>query len=65
MKGPEGGLIWTSRCAVEALSYIHSGKFKTGYQTPASAFGSGFILDMEGVEIQEIEYQYSNNKGHN
>lgn len=56
MSGPEGGVIWTSRLAVEALMNISSGNVKPGYQTPASAFGSQFASSVEGAEMTEIEH---------
>ena len=56
MNGPEGGFVWTSRLAVEALLLINSGVYKSGYQTPASAFGSDFGVKIEGVSRGEIEY---------
>lgn len=56
MNGPEGGFVWTSRLAVEALLLIKSGVYQSGYQTPASAFGSDFGIKIEGVRRGEIEY---------
>jgi len=57
MTGPEGGFIWTSNLAIEALKMIKSGIYKPGYQTPASAFGAAFGLQIEGVSRSEIEYE--------
>ena len=61
MKGPEGGLLWTSISAVYALLNIEAGNYKVGYQTPASAFGSDFVSKMEGVDMEEIEYVWVEN----
>jgi len=56
MKGPEGGLVWTSMTAIHALIKIKNATWKSGYQTPSSAFGSDFVMECEGVERSEIEY---------
>jgi short subunit dehydrogenase-like uncharacterized protein len=39
--------------AVEAARRVVAGDVEAGFQTPASAFGSEFVLDFDGVEREE------------
>lgn len=55
MQGPEGGLIWTSQTAIAAAKKILNGTISPGYQTPATAFGSEFVLELEGVTREDLE----------
>lgn len=54
LHGPEAGVIWTSYCALAIVKKILSGKIKTGYQTPAKAYGSDLVLDCDGVERIDV-----------
>ena len=54
LHGPEGGVIWTSNCALSIIKRILSGKIKTGYQTPAKAYGSDLVMDCEGVKRVDV-----------
>lgn len=40
----------TARTAAETLERVLNGDVKPGYQTPATAYGADFVLDIEGVE---------------
>jgi short subunit dehydrogenase-like uncharacterized protein len=55
MHGPEGGLVWTSRSALEAVKRVVAGDFKPGFQTPSLAYGPDFALACEGVTREDIE----------
>lgn len=55
LHGPEGGLIWTSQTALAAVKKILSGSISPGYQTPATAFGAEFVLELSGVTREDIE----------
>ena len=54
LHGPEGGVIWTSQCALAIVKRILSGDIKPGYQTPAKAYGSELVMECEGVERIDI-----------
>ena len=47
--GPEA-YTFTARTAVGAAEEVMGGTAPVGYQTPATAFGSAFALNLEGVE---------------
>lgn len=49
LRGPEA-YAFTARTAVRAAERVMNGTAPTGYQTPATAFGSNFVFDVEGVE---------------
>ena len=48
LRGPEA-YTFTARTAVQAAGRVLDGTAPPGYQTPATAFGSGFVDDVEGV----------------
>lgn len=54
LHGPEGGLVWTSKTAIAAAQEVLRGKAPAGYQTPAKAFGSDFVIKSEGVRLQDL-----------
>ncbi|MEQ8425665.1 MAG: hypothetical protein RIA63_13200, partial [Cyclobacteriaceae bacterium] len=43
------GYTLTARTSVSISKRILDGKFKTGFQTPSSAYGADFILEFENV----------------
>lgn len=49
LEGPEA-YTFTARAAVLAAERVLGGTAPRGYQTPSTAFGSDFVLDVEGVE---------------
>jgi saccharopine dehydrogenase (NAD+, L-lysine-forming) len=53
--GPEAGVIWTIRAALAAVRRVLSGSVPPGFQTPAMAFGPDFVLEAEGVTIEDLE----------
>jgi short subunit dehydrogenase-like uncharacterized protein len=52
-QGPEG-YTTTALAALNIAGKILSGNFKPGYQTPGKAYGADLILELEGVERQDI-----------
>jgi short subunit dehydrogenase-like uncharacterized protein len=55
---PEGYEL-TSWTALELGRRAALGQLPIGYQTPATACGRGFILEFEGVKLEEIEVRAS------
>jgi short subunit dehydrogenase-like uncharacterized protein len=54
LHGPEAGLVWTTITALGAARKTLNGVASPGYQTPASAFGSDFVLEGEGVTREDV-----------
>jgi short subunit dehydrogenase-like uncharacterized protein len=50
LKGPEGYTI-TFHASLIILQKILQGNFKTGYQTPASAYGENLIMEVPGMQL--------------
>ena len=53
MQGPEGYTI-TALAALNIAQKILDGNFKTGFQTPAKAYGADIVLEIEGVVRQDV-----------
>jgi short subunit dehydrogenase-like uncharacterized protein len=51
--GPEGYTL-TTHSALIIVQKILSGNFKTGYQTPATAYGENLVMEIPGVEREVI-----------
>jgi saccharopine dehydrogenase (NAD+, L-lysine-forming) len=49
LRGPEA-YTFTARTAMQAAERVVAGTAPAGYQTPATALGSDFVFDVEGVE---------------
>jgi len=54
LHGPEGGLLWTTKTAIAAVIEVLKGKAPAGYQTPATAFGAAFVLESDGVILEDL-----------
>jgi len=54
LQGPEGYTL-TAHAALNIAEKIMSGNLKTGYQTPAKAYGPDLVLDIDGVMRQDID----------
>ena len=52
-QGPEGYTI-TAIAALNIAEKILAGNFKTGFQTPAMAYGADLVLEIEGMERQDV-----------
>lgn len=55
MYGPEGGLVWTSRSALEVVKRVLASEFEPGFQTPSLAYGPDLALAAEGVTREDVE----------
>jgi short subunit dehydrogenase-like uncharacterized protein len=49
LHGPEA-YTFTARAAVNGLERVRDGTAPPGYQTPSTAFGADFVLDVDGTE---------------
>jgi short subunit dehydrogenase-like uncharacterized protein len=45
---------FTALSAIRAVEKILAGDYKPGFQTPAMAFGSDFVLEIEGVNREDL-----------
>lgn len=54
LHGPEPGLVWTSRAALEAVKRVLTGDLKPGFQTPSLAYGPDFVLECKGVTREDV-----------
>lgn len=52
-QGPEGYTV-TALAALNIAEKIMSGNFTPGFQTPAKAYGAELILEIDGVERQDV-----------
>ncbi|MBK5278006.1 MAG: saccharopine dehydrogenase NADP-binding domain-containing protein [Bacteroidia bacterium] len=48
------GYTLTAKASVLIVEKILSGNFKTGYQTPAMAYGDGLILEIPGSKLTDL-----------
>jgi len=54
LTGPEA-YTFTARAATQAVLRVLDGTAPTGYQTPSTAFGADFVLDVEGTSRSVVE----------
>lgn len=54
LHGPEA-YTFTARAVVNAMERVLEGTAPSGYQTPSTAFGADFVLDVDGVERRIVE----------
>jgi short subunit dehydrogenase-like uncharacterized protein len=52
-QGPEGYTL-TSIAALNIAEKILAGNFTPGYQTPAKAYGADLVMEIDGVERQDV-----------
>jgi short subunit dehydrogenase-like uncharacterized protein len=55
LSGPEGGLEWTSRVALDVVRHVLAGEVVPGFQTPATAYGPDLVLETGGVRREDVE----------
>jgi len=55
LHGPEAGVIWTTRAELAAVRKVLAGNAPPGFQTPAMAYGSDFVLECEGVTREDVD----------
>ena len=53
LRGPEG-YTFTVLTSLAAVRHVLSGEAPSGYQTPSSAFGADFVLEVEGVQREDV-----------
>lgn len=53
LRGPEGYKL-TALTALRIIQHVLGGKFSTGFQTPSKAYGADLILEIEGVEREDL-----------
>jgi short subunit dehydrogenase-like uncharacterized protein len=53
MQGPEGYTI-TAIAALNIAQKILDGKFETGFQTPAKAYGADLVMEIDGMSRQDV-----------
>jgi len=53
LQGPEG-YKFTMLTALRIAEKIISGDCEAGFQTPAKAYGADLVLEIEGVERQDL-----------
>ncbi len=49
LHGPEAGVEWTVACMLAVAQRVLAGEAPAGYQTPATAYGGEFVMDVPGV----------------
>ncbi len=54
LHGPEAGVIWTARAALQAVKRVLAGDTSPGFQTSARAYGADFVLECEGVTREDV-----------
>jgi short subunit dehydrogenase-like uncharacterized protein len=54
LEGPEPGYTWTLITALDAMEKVLAGNVAVGFQTPAQAFGSDFILQCKDVQREDV-----------
>jgi short subunit dehydrogenase-like uncharacterized protein len=52
--GPEAGLEWTSRSAIDVVARVLAGHAPPGHQTPSTAYGPDLVLEAEGVTREDV-----------
>ena len=50
--GPDAYTLTAYSCLIIAREIIKEQNFKTGYHTPATAYGEGLVLEIPGVEME-------------
>jgi short subunit dehydrogenase-like uncharacterized protein len=54
LHGPEAGLHWTVAAALSVVRRVLAGEAPPGFQTPAGAYGPDLVLDVDGVEREDL-----------
>jgi short subunit dehydrogenase-like uncharacterized protein len=54
LRGPEGYKL-TALTALRIMEHLLGGKFSAGFQTPSKAYGADLILEIEGVEREDLQ----------
>jgi short subunit dehydrogenase-like uncharacterized protein len=54
LHGPEAGRDWTVAAALSVVRRVLAGDAPSGFQTAAGAYGPDLVLDVEGVEREDV-----------
>ena len=54
LRGPEGYKL-TALTALQIIQHVVNGNFSAGFQTPSKAYGADLILEIEGVEREDLQ----------
>jgi short subunit dehydrogenase-like uncharacterized protein len=55
LHGPEAGLEWTARAALDAVRRVLDGTAAPGFQTPSMVFGPDIAVETDGVTREDVE----------
>lgn len=55
LHGPEAGVAWTSRAALDIVGHVLAGDAPPGHQTPSTAYGPDLVLEADGVTREDVE----------
>jgi short subunit dehydrogenase-like uncharacterized protein len=55
LHGPEAGVVWTSRSALDVVRHVMDGDVTPGFQTPSTAYGPDLVLEAEGITREDVE----------
>lgn len=53
LRTPEGYTL-TAMTTLEIVSRVLAGELKTGFQTPSSVYGAGFITEFDGCQLEDL-----------
>lgn len=54
LHGPESGVEWTSRCALDVVAHVLAGQSPPGHQTPSTAYGADLVMETVGVTREDV-----------
>ena len=54
LTGPEGYTL-TALTAVAAMEKVLAGGARAGFQTPSLAFGADFVMEVDGVRLEDLK----------
>jgi len=54
LHGPEAGLVWTSRTALDVVAQVLADNAPPGHQTPSTAYGPDLVLEPEEVTREDV-----------
>ena len=54
LSGPDAGVTWTAMAALAAVQKVLNDHAPPGFQTPARAYGAGFVLEGRGITREDL-----------
>jgi short subunit dehydrogenase-like uncharacterized protein len=55
LHGPDGGVGWTTICALDVIERVLTGEYKPGFQTPGSVFAPELVLGSQSVTWEDSD----------